>query len=91
MHEEVEFDGSTVKSVDWSTYPIIDMIEVPEAIEIVILNNSPEFPPRGVGEPASRPTAAAIGNAIFDATGVRLHRVPFTPERVKAALRQRAL
>jgi CO/xanthine dehydrogenase Mo-binding subunit len=89
FHEEVQFDGTTVKSVDWSTYPILDMTEVPEAIEIVVLNNSPEYPPRGVGEPATRPTVPAIANAIFDATGVRMRRVPFTPERVKAALTQK--
>ena len=49
------------------------------------LLNHPDIPPSGAGEPSSRPVAAAIANAIFDATGVRLRRVPFTPGNVKAA------
>jgi len=51
----------------------------------VVLINHPELAPTGAGEPSSRPIAAAIGNAIFDATGVRLRRVPFTPDKVRAA------
>jgi nicotinate dehydrogenase subunit B len=53
--------------------------------EIVLLNH-PEIPPSGAGEPSSRPTAAAINNAIFDAIGVRLRRAPLTPARVKSAM-----
>jgi nicotinate dehydrogenase subunit B len=52
----------------------------------VVLVNDPEIAPSGAGEPSIRPVAAAIGNAIFDATGVRIRRVPFSPEHVKAAL-----
>jgi Aerobic-type carbon monoxide dehydrogenase, large subunit CoxL/CutL homologs len=52
----------------------------------VVLINRPELPPSGAGEPSIRPVAAAIANAIFDATGVRIRRVPFSPDRVKAAL-----
>jgi CO/xanthine dehydrogenase Mo-binding subunit len=48
--------------------------------------NHPELPPTGAGEASTRPVAAAIANAIFDATGVRLRRAPFTPDRVKAGL-----
>ena len=51
-----------------------------------VLINRPELPPTGAGEPAIRPVAAAIANAIFDATGVRMRRVPFSPDRVKGAL-----
>jgi nicotinate dehydrogenase subunit B len=51
-----------------------------------VLINRPELPPYGAGEAAIRPAAAAIANAIFDATGVRLRRAPFTPDRVKASL-----
>jgi CO/xanthine dehydrogenase Mo-binding subunit len=51
-----------------------------------VLINRPELDPTGAGEPSIRPVAAAIANAIFDATGVRIRRVPFSPERVKAAL-----
>ena len=58
---------------------------VPESIEIVLVNR-PEEPPSGAAEMACAPLPAAIGNAVFDATGVRLRRVPFTPERVKASL-----
>jgi CO/xanthine dehydrogenase Mo-binding subunit len=51
-----------------------------------VLINRPEVAPSGAGEPSIRPVAAAIANAIFDATGVRIRRVPFSPDRVKAAL-----
>jgi nicotinate dehydrogenase subunit B len=83
--EEVRFDNTTVTSIDWMTYPILDITEAPESIDIVLINH-PELPPTGSGEPAIRPVAAAIANAIFDATGVRLRRVPFTPDHVKGAL-----
>lgn len=86
MHEQVLFDASRVTSVDWASYPIVDMTEVPDAIDIVLLNNRPDAQSRGAGEPASRPTVAAIANALFDATGVRLRRVPFTPDILRAAL-----
>ncbi len=85
MHEAVLFEPTRVKSVDWETYPIVDITEVPDAIDIVVLNNTPDMVSRGAGEPATRPTAAAIANALFDATGVRIRRVPFTPESLQAA------
>ena len=85
MWEEVKFDTKNVTSVDWVTYPILDMTEAPETID-VRADRPPELPPTGAGEASIRPIAAAIANAIFDATGVRLRRVPFTPDRVKAAL-----
>ena len=50
-----------------------------------MLINHPELPPTGAGEPSIRPIAAAIANAVFDATGVRLRRVPFSPDKVKQA------
>jgi xanthine dehydrogenase molybdopterin-binding subunit B len=84
MHEAVRFDATRVLSNDWITYPIVDMTEVPDAIEIVILNNRPDALSRGAGEPATRPVAAAIANALFDATGVRLRRCPLTPESLRA-------
>jgi CO/xanthine dehydrogenase Mo-binding subunit len=84
LWEEVKFDNKTVTSVDWETYPILDITESPESIESVLLNH-PELPPLGAGEPSTRPIAAAIANAIFDATGVRIRRVPFSPAHVKAA------
>lgn len=85
LWEQVNFDRDKVTSVDWTSYPILDIAEAPESIDIVLINH-PEIPPSGAGEPSTRPVAAAIANAIFDATGVRLRRVPFTPDRVKASL-----
>src|SRR5262244_1680406 len=85
LWEEVKFDAKNVTSVDWMTYPILDITEAPEAIDVVLINH-PELPPTGAGEPSIRPVAAAIANAIYDATGVRIRRVPFSPDRVKAAL-----
>ena len=85
MKEEVAFDRSNVTSVDWKTYPIARAPDIPAQVDIVLINR-PEVPPNGAGEPSSRPTAAAIANAIFDATGARVRQSPLTPERVKAAL-----
>jgi CO/xanthine dehydrogenase Mo-binding subunit len=85
LWEEVKFDGKNVTSVDWQTYPILDITETPEKIDFVLINH-PEIAPSGAGEPSIRPVAAAIANAIFDATGVRIRRVPFSPERVKQSL-----
>jgi nicotinate dehydrogenase subunit B len=84
LWEEVKFNNKAVTTVDWVTYPILDITEAPEKIDVVLINR-PEIPSSGAGEPSSRPMAAAIANAIFDATGVRLRRVPFSPDRVKAA------
>ena len=85
LWEEVKFNNKNVTSVDWISYPILDITETPEKIDFVLINH-PELPPTGAGEPSIRPVAAAIANAIFDATGVRIRRVPFSPDRVKAAL-----
>ncbi|MGO8908369.1 MAG: molybdopterin cofactor-binding domain-containing protein [Bradyrhizobium sp.] len=85
LWEEVTFDRRAVTSVDWITYPILDITETPSEVNVVLINH-PEIAPSGAGEPSIRPVAAAIANAIFDATGVRIRRVPFSPERVKAAL-----
>ena len=85
LWEEVTFDRKAVTSVDWISYPILDITETPAEVNVVLINH-PELPPTGAGEPSIRPVAAAIANAIYDATGVRLRRVPFSPERVKAAL-----
>jgi CO/xanthine dehydrogenase Mo-binding subunit len=85
LWEEVLFDDKMVTSIDWKTYPILDMKEAPEAIDIILLDH-PEIAPTGAGEAASRPTAAALANAIFDATGYRLRQAPFTPDRLKAGL-----
>jgi CO/xanthine dehydrogenase Mo-binding subunit len=85
LKEEVMFDQKNVTSVDWETYPIIDIKDAPETIDIILIDH-PEIPPGGAGESASRPTPAALANAIFDATGIRLRQAPFTPARLKAGL-----
>jgi len=85
LWEEVTFDRNAVTSVDWVSYPILDITETPGQVDVVLINH-PELPPTGAGEPSIRPVAAAIANAIFDATGVRIRLVPFSPDRVKAAL-----
>jgi CO/xanthine dehydrogenase Mo-binding subunit len=84
LYEEVKFDRSRVTSVDWASYPILAFPQAPEIL--IDLVERPNSRPLGVGEAASAPVPAALGNAIFDATGVRLRNVPFTPERFKAAL-----
>jgi nicotinate dehydrogenase subunit B len=84
LHEEVTFDQSRVTSVDWASYPILRFPEAP-VVQVALIDR-PEQPAYGAGEASSAPVAAALANAVFDATGVRLRSVPFTAERVKAAL-----
>jgi len=84
LHEEVKFDRSRVTSVNWASYPILTTKEVPQ-IQVALLDR-PTLPPLGAGEAATAPVAAALANAVFDATGGRLRSAPFTPERVKAAI-----
>ncbi|PYM61858.1 MAG: xanthine dehydrogenase family protein molybdopterin-binding subunit [Candidatus Rokuibacteriota bacterium] len=85
LKEELRWDRARVTSLDWVTYPILRFPEVPE-VEIELLSR-PTEPPWGAGEPTAAVIPSAISNAIFDATGARLRTVPFTTERVKAALR----
>ena len=85
LMEEVSFDRNAVTSREWGAYPIITFPDVPK-IDVLMLPR-PDQPPLGVGESASVPSAAAIANAIFDATGVRFRELPFTPERILAGLR----
>ena len=87
LHEEVTFDRSHVTSVDWASYPILRFPEAPE-VEVILVDR-PDEPLLGAGEAATAPVAAALSNAVFDATGVRLRTVPFTPDRVKAAMAAR--
>jgi CO/xanthine dehydrogenase Mo-binding subunit len=84
LREEIAWEGNRITTLDWGTYPIITFPEVPR-ITVEILDR-PDQPMWGAGEPAASVIAPAFGNAIFDATGARLRRAPFTPERVKAAL-----
>ncbi len=84
LKEEVQFDQEHITSVNWESYKILTFSEVPD-IQIVLINQ-PEEEAVGAGEPSTTTTAAAVANAIFDATGARLRQIPFTPDRVKAAL-----
>jgi nicotinate dehydrogenase subunit B len=84
LKEEVRFDAGGQTTVDWEGYPILTFLEVPE-VEIALINR-PDEPPVGAGEPATVTVAAAVANAVYAATGARLRQVPFTPERVRAAL-----
>jgi CO/xanthine dehydrogenase Mo-binding subunit len=83
--EELKFDRSAVTSLDWVSYPIITFPDVPEVV--IELINQPNAPPWGAGEPSAAVVPSAVSNAVFDATGVRLRSIPFTPDKVKAALR----
>jgi nicotinate dehydrogenase subunit B len=84
LMEEVKFDRSRVTSVDWNSYPILRFSDVPK-LDIALIDRPTEAP-LGAGEAACTTVGAALANAVFDATGARLRTVPFTPERVKAAL-----
>jgi CO/xanthine dehydrogenase Mo-binding subunit len=84
LKEQVTFDQQQITSRDWAGYPILTFDEVPE-VDVVLLDH-PELPPLGAGEASQGPIAAAIANAIFHATGARVRELPFTPDRVKAAL-----
>ena len=92
IHEEVQFDTQKVTSVDWITHPSLTHADTPARIDVLLVNGDPtperrDLRPRGAGEAACKPTIAAIANAIHDATGVRLRRVPFRDARVLAALK----
>jgi CO/xanthine dehydrogenase Mo-binding subunit len=92
LHEEVQFDTEKVTSVDWNSHPTLTHADTPARIDVVLVNgdphpNRPDLPPYGAGEAACKPMLAAIANAIYDATGVRLRRVPFRDARVLAALK----
>jgi len=84
LFEEVAFDRSRVTSVDWATYPILRFPDAPEVLVDIV--DRPQEPPLGAGEAAATPVPAALANAVFDAVGVRLTTVPFTRDRVRAAL-----
>ena len=84
LKEEVKFDRSMVTSLDWGSYPILTFPEVPEVVMDLI--DRPNEVPWGGGEPTAAVVPSAIANAVFDATGVRLRSVPFTPSKVKSAL-----
>jgi len=85
LFEAVGFDTTRITSTDWSSYPIARFPEIPETVEVQVIDR-PGMPFLGTGEAAQGPTAAAIANAIADATGVRMRELPFTRQRIKAAI-----
>jgi nicotinate dehydrogenase subunit B len=92
LHEEATFDGEKVTSVDWISSPTLTHADTPERIDVVLVNGDPnphrpDPPHYGAGEAACKPMIAAVANAIFDATGVRLRRVPFRDARVLSAIK----
>jgi nicotinate dehydrogenase subunit B len=92
LWEEVQFDTEKVTSVDWATHPSLRHSDTPEKIDVIIVNGDPnpnraDLPHYGAGEASHKPVIAAVANAIYDATGVRLRRAPFRKERVLAALK----
>jgi nicotinate dehydrogenase subunit B len=84
LKEQVRLAGDGISSVDWSLYPILRFSEVPEISTQII--HAPELPTLGMGECTMGPTAAAIGNAVAHALGTRIRDMPFTRERIEAAL-----
>jgi len=82
--EELTFDRSMVTSLDWASYPVLTFPHVPELV--IELIDRPSEKPWGVGEPTAAVVPSAISNAVFDATGVRMRSVPYTPDKMKAAL-----
>ena len=92
LHEEVRFDSEKMISLDWVSHPTLTHADTPDRIDIVMVNGDPnphrpDLPHYGAGETVCKPTMAAVANAVFDATGVRLRRVPFRAARVLAALK----
>ena len=84
LKEAVKFDRKRITSTEWEQYPILRFSEVP-AVDVEIVS-PPDQPALGAGEAAQGPTAAAIGNALFDALGVRVRDLPLTPERISKAI-----
>ncbi len=84
IHEEVRFDRKGIRSVDWLTYPIVEIDEAPQ-IDIVLINH-PEVPPTGAGESCMRPLVGAVANAIFEATGKRPRRAPLNATNIRRSI-----
>ena len=96
LHEEVQFDTEKITSVDWVSHPSLTHVDTPAAINVVLVNGDPnpdrpDLPHYGAGEAACKPLIAAVANAIYDATGVRLRRFPFRDKRVLTALEAAAV
>jgi CO/xanthine dehydrogenase Mo-binding subunit len=92
IHEEVQFDTEKVTSRDWISHASLRHADVPEKIDVVLVNgdpnpNRPDLAPYGAGEAGGKPMMAAVANAVHDATGVRIRRIPLRDARVLAALK----
>lgn len=92
LHEESTFDTEKVLDTDWINHPTLTHLDTPERIDVVLVNGDPnpqrpDLPHYGAGETVCKPLGAAVANAIFDATGVRLRRLPLKDARVLAALK----
>jgi CO/xanthine dehydrogenase Mo-binding subunit len=85
LAEQVKFDTRRITSLDWVTYPILRFKDTPKVTPIIV--NRPEYAMGGAGDESIVNIGPAIANAFFDATGVRIRETPFTPVRVRAALR----
>jgi nicotinate dehydrogenase subunit B len=85
LFETVTFDTTRVTSSDWSRYPILRFPDLPDSVDVHVINR-PGLPFLGAGEAAQGPAAAALANAVADATGVRIRELPLSPSRVKAAI-----
>ncbi len=85
LMEQVVFDDAGVKSLDWTSYPILHFTQAPKEIAIDLINR-PDQPALGIGEQTTCAVLPAVGNAIFAASGARVRETPFTPERVLAAM-----
>jgi len=85
LYEEVGFDKTRVTSRDWGSYPIMRFSAMPESVEVHVIDR-PGQPFLGAGEASQGPAAAAIANAIAQATGARLRDLPLTAEKVKSAM-----
>ena len=85
MLEEVTFDKSRVTSLDWVSYPILRFADSPPVTTVSCQRT--DLPSTGSGEPVNAPVIAAVANAFFDATGVRIRQAPLTPARVRAVLK----
>lgn len=82
-HEILSFDATGRTSLNWASYPILRFEDVPDSVEVHLINR-PGMPFLGAGEAAQGPAAAALGNALADATGQRLRDLPLSPERIRA-------
>jgi CO/xanthine dehydrogenase Mo-binding subunit len=83
--EDLQWNRSTVTSLDWRTYPILQFPDVPEVV--IDLIDRPKERPWGAGEPTAAVVPSAISNAVYNAVGIRMRSVPFTPDKVLAALK----